>query len=194
MEEPVAGPVDRVVPETVARAPEQTDAVYRDTVSAPSAQAASSSFDYTPPFRPRRNRTRMWMMAAVLFALVALGSAGAVAWYGLPDWVPLPRPTFARSQPDLQLDFPPKRQDRRTLPNGTEYFGASGTVVNSGQSRQKVPNILIVLRDARGRIVFSWEIVPPKRELAPGESVTINEAITDIPKSATAAEIGWKPS
>ena len=56
-----------------------------------------------------------------------------------------------------------------------------------------MPIILIVLRDARDRIVYSWEVVPPKRRLAPGESVTINEAVTDVPKSATAAEIGWKP-
>jgi hypothetical protein len=29
--------------------------------------------------------------------------------------------------------------------------------------------------------------------LKPGESVTINEAVTDVPKSAKVAEIGWKP-
>ena len=45
----------------------------------------------------------------------------------------------------------------------------------------------------RDRIVYSYEVVPPKQELAPGESVTINEAVTDVPKTATAAEIGWKP-
>jgi hypothetical protein len=36
--------------------------------------------------------------------------------------------------------------------------------------------------------------VPNKRELAPGETITINEAVTDVPKSAKSAEIGWKPS
>ena len=34
---------------------------------------------------------------------------------------------------------------------------------------------------------------PPKRSLAPGESVTVNEAVTDVPRSARFAEIGWKP-
>jgi hypothetical protein len=135
----------------------------------------------------------MWTIAAALFAVVALGAVYMVMHYGLPDWVPLARATFAEAQPDLQLDFPPNRQDRRTLPNGTEFFGASGTVTNVGQTRRTVPTILIVLRDRHERIVYSYEVAPPKRTLAPGESMTVNEAVTDVPKSARIAEIGWKP-
>lgn len=152
-----------------------------------------SRFDYEPPFRQRRNPARLWMIGAILFAVLALGGIGAVAWYGLPNWVPLSSGTFARAEPDLVLDFPPNRQDRRTLPNGAEFFGASGSITNVGKARQRVPVLLIVLRDTRDRIVYSWEVVPAKRELAPGESVTINEAVTDVPKSAKVAEIGWKP-
>jgi hypothetical protein len=73
---------------------------------------------------------------------------------------------------DLQLDFPADQQERRQLPNGTEYFGASGTITNVGSEAQSVPPILIVLRDGRDRIVYSFEVQPPKRSLAPGESVT----------------------
>ena len=153
-----------------------------------------SQFDYEPPFRPRRNMTRVWTWAAVLFAALALGTVGAVSYWGLPDWVPVSRPTFALGQPDLVLDFPRNQQERRTLPNGTEYFGASGTVKNVGRETRKVPSILIVLRDGRERIVYSWEIAPPKPSLAPGETVTINEAVTDVPRSAKIAEIGWKPA
>jgi predicted Zn finger-like uncharacterized protein len=153
-----------------------------------------SSFAHEPPFRPRRNPAKMWTMAAALFAVVSLGAIGAVGWFGLPDWVPLARPTFAEAQADLVLDFPPKRQDRRTLPNGTEFFGASGTVTNIGKTRRTVPTILIILRDERNRVVYSWEVASPKAQLAPGESVTINEAVTDVPKSARFAEIGWKPA
>jgi predicted Zn finger-like uncharacterized protein len=180
------------VPESIARAPEPPPPSRGEQTGGLRGNVISN-FDFAPPFRPRRNRAKMWMLAAALFAIVTLGAAGAIAWYGLPDWVPLPRQTFAEAQPDLVLDFPANRQDRRTLPNGTEFFGASGTITNVGQSTRKVPVILIVLRDARDRVVFSWEVVPPKRELAPGESVTINEAVTDVPKSAKAVEIGWKP-
>jgi predicted Zn finger-like uncharacterized protein len=152
-----------------------------------------SSFEFEPPFRPRRNRVRMWTIAATLFAVVALAAVAAVARYGLPEWMPLARTTFAEAQPDLVLDFPPNRQERRTLPNGTEFFGASGTVTNVGQTRRAVPTILIILRDAREQIVYSYEVAPPKRTLAPGESITVNEAVTDVPATARIAEIGWKP-
>jgi predicted Zn finger-like uncharacterized protein len=153
-----------------------------------------SQFDYQPPFRPRRNMMKVWTTAAALFAALALGAIGAVSYWGLPDWVPISRPTFALEQPDLVLDFPRAQQERRTLPNGTEYFGASGTVKNVGRETRKVPAILIVLRDARDRIVYSWEIAAPKPTLAPGETMTINEAVTDIPRSARYVEIGWKPA
>jgi hypothetical protein len=63
----------------------------------------------------------------------------------------------------------------------------------SARHERSLPSILIVMRDARERIVYRWEVIPPKRRLAPGESLTINEAVTDVPKSAVAAEIGWKP-
>ncbi len=166
----------------------------REYVSAPTDYDDDySSFAYEPPFRVRRNPARMWMIAASLFAVVSLSAIGVVAWYGLPDWVPLARPTFAEAQAGLVLEFPPNRQDRRTLPNGTEFFGASGTIRNVGREARTVPSLLIVLRDARERIVYSWEVAPPKRSLAPGESVTVNEAVTDVPKSAKFAEIGWKP-
>jgi predicted Zn finger-like uncharacterized protein len=152
-----------------------------------------SPFAAEPPFRQRRNPLKIWTAAAAVFAVLALGTIGAVSYWGLPGWVPISRPIFAVQQPDLVLEFPPEQQDRRTLPNGTEFFGASGTITNVGRETRTVPSILIVMRDARDRIVYSWEVAPPKAQLAPGESVTINEAVTDVPKSAKFAEIGWKP-
>ena len=215
VEEPQQQPAAATTQDSVDRTPEPEPAIWSAPPPAPEprfqpiagepagAHAGSgdnpyfdesrSSFDFEPPFRPRRNPVRMWTMAAVLFALVALGVVGLVARYGLPNWMPLFRSTFAEAQPDLVLDFPPNRQDRRTLPNGTEFFGASGTVTNVGQTRHAVPTILIVLLDARERIVYSYEVAPPKRVLARGESMTVNEAVTDVPKSARIAEIGWKP-
>ncbi len=153
----------------------------------------SSAFDYEPPFRPRINRTRMWTWAASLFAVVSLGLIAAVGWYGLPEWMPMARTLFAEAQPGLVLDFPRNKQDRRTLPNGTSYFGASGTITNIGKTSRSVPMIMIVLRDAHERIVYTQAVAAPVKQLAPGESVTINQALTDIPKSAKFADFGWKP-
>jgi len=155
--------------------------------------AGASQFEPAPPFRRRRNPLKLWTWAAAIFAALATATIAAVSYWGLPDWVPVNSPTFAMGQADLQLDFPADQQERRQLPNGTEYFGASGTITNIGGEAHDVPAILIVLRDARDRIVYSWEVQPPKRNLAPGESVTVNEAVTDVPRSARFAEIGWKP-
>ncbi len=182
-------------PERAPPLPEEAVAPppFEEESYAPPEPAGPSQFEAAPPFRRRRNPLKLWTWAAAIFALLATGTIAAVSYWGLPDWVPVSRPTFAMGQADLQLDFPADQQERRQLPNGTEYFGASGTITNIGGAAQTVPAILIVLRDARDRIVYSWELQPPKRSLAPGESVTVNEAVTDVPRSARFAEIGWKP-
>ena len=149
-------------------------------------------FDPEPPFRKRRNPLRLWTWAAAIFALFAAATIFAVSYWGLPDWVPVTRPVFAVGQPELQLDFPIEQQDKRQLPNGTEYFEVNGTITNISSTAQRVPPILVILRDARDRIVYSWEVVPPQRSLGPGESIGVNQAMTDVPRSARSAEIGWK--
>lgn len=178
-------------PRFAESASQRAAARYDDTE--PQYQYSRSSFEHEPPFRPRRNVLKIATYAAVVFALVISAAIAAVTWYGLPDWVPFGNQTFAEGEADLQLDFPPNRLDRRTLPNGTEFFGASGKVTNVGKERHSVPPILIVLRDGHDRIVYSWEVIAPKHQLNPGESVTINEAVLDVPKTAKFAEVGWKP-
>ena len=166
---------------------------YDDTSNKPYADEGPSNFDFSPPFRPRRNWNRIGTFAAVAFAVATLGIATAVAFGGLPDWLPVPRPTFQQAQPDLKLDFPRSRQDRKPLPDGTEFFSVSGTITNIGARSRKVPSLLVILRDRRETVVYEKEVVPARRELAPGETITVNEALIDIPKAAAAAEIGWKP-
>jgi len=189
--EPVSPPA--AVAGDSERSTRKSGAVYDDTTAVHYADEGHSSFDFAPPFRPRRNWTRIATFGSALFAVVALGLTGAVAWGGLPDWLPIPHQTFSQAQPDLQLDFPRKRQDRKPLPDGTEFFSVSGTISNIGSVARNVPSLLVVLRDKRDRIVYEKEVVPSKRKLAPGEAITVNEALTDIPKAAAAAEIGWKP-
>ena len=135
----------------------------------------------------------MWTIAAALFALVTLGSIAATWWYGMPSWMPFAHPLFAEAQPGLKLEFPDKQQGQRQLPDNSWFFEANGAVTNLSQSARSVPAILVVLKDARGRIVYSAEIRSPKRVLAPGESVAINEALVPVPKAAVRAEFGWKP-
>ncbi len=151
-----------------------------------------SQFEHGVPFRPRRNWLLWLTWGAGAFAALALAALAAVQAFGLPSWLPIDQPLFG-SDPGLTVEFPASEQERRTLPNGAEFFGARVVVKNETRETKAVPPLLIVLRDARERVVYSWELVPPQRTLAPGEAQTINEAMTDVPKSAVYADIGWAP-
>ncbi|MEQ1499247.1 MAG: MJ0042-type zinc finger domain-containing protein [Novosphingobium sp.] len=152
-----------------------------------------SRFAHEPLFRPRRNPAKIAMYAAVLFAVVALGSIAAAAWYGLPEWLPFAQQSFAEEQAGLKLDFPAKQQGQRELPDGSFFFEANGSITNTSDKSRSVPTVLVVLYDARGTQKFTQEIHSPKRTLAPGESVSINEALVNVPKAAVKAKFGWKP-
>lgn len=152
----------------------------------------ASQFDHAPPFRPRRNWLRWFTWGAGIFAALALAAVVAMSMLGLPSWLPGEKPLFG-SDPGLKVEFPANEQERRTLPNGAEFFGARVVITNETRETKTVSPLLIVLRDSRERVVYSWELVPPQKTLAPGEAMTINEAMTDVPKSAVYADIGWAP-
>ncbi len=143
---------------------------------------------FEPPFRPRRNPARMWTMAAIAAALVLSGIAASLWYWGLPRWASGLSRTAA--EPDLVIELA-KNQEHRELPDGTIYFAASGTIINPADREQTVPPMLAELRDASGRVVYSWVIKPPVRSLAPGEKANFNEAKIDIPDAAQELTIGW---
>ncbi len=152
-----------------------------------------SHFDYSPPFTARRNPLKMWTIAAAVFALLATGIVVAVNYYGVPSLLPIERPTFGIGQPELELDFPADQQRTAELDTGEEIFQVRGTITNSGRETVSVPNLLVVFSDERERKVGTWPVVPSKRELAPGESLRVTEAIADVPPAARVVEIGWSP-
>ncbi len=152
-----------------------------------------SQFEYRAPFTKRRNPLRMWTLAALLFAALAGGTAFAVNYYGLPEWLPIQRPTFGVGQPGLELDFPKAQQRKEPLENGEVIFRVRGTITNSSAESLDVPNLLVVFSDRRERNIGDWVVVPAKRRLAPGETVTVTEAIANIPPGASVADLGWAP-
>lgn len=204
---PVVAPVDALPPaaETETEADPPPLRFNDDVVPPPPPAAATvsithaawdedqSQFAHEPPFRARRNPAKLWTIAAVLFAVVAVGAAAATAYWGLPNWVPFAQPRFAEEQPGLKLDFPAKLQGQRELEDKSWFFEVNGSITNISQTSRSVPTVLMVLSDARGRQVYSAEINAPKRVLAPGESVQINEALAPVPKAGKKAEFGWKP-
>ena len=152
-----------------------------------------SQFDYRAPFTQARNPLKMWTLAVIIFAALAGGTAFAVNQYGLPEWLPLQRPTFGIGQPGLKLDFPAAENRKDTLENGETIFRVRGTISNTASESLDVPDVLVVFSDRRDRNVGDWVVAPSQRRLAPGESLTVTEAITNIPSTAAGAAIGWAP-
>lgn len=165
------------------------------TRTPPAAQTptdeAFPSFDYQPPFRPRRNHLRLFTVAAASFAVLAVLAIVALRFWGLPSWLPTGQPVFAGPVAGLSMTFPPPRVQTRTLPSGGKFLSIGGTVVNTGRETRDVPPILVMLVDESDRVVFSQEIAPPKPQLAPGERADVNEAIADVPPEAVDALFGW---
>ena len=146
-----------------------------------------------PAEQPSRTSAGLWRRTALILLVLVSAALLAVYLWGTPDWVEEPEPGFAAASSALLLEFPRGEQGPQQLPDGTEIFGVSGTITNTGDNVEDVPPILIVLRDARERTVYSWEVAPPVPRIAPGQSVPVKEAITDAPRSAHFADIGWKP-
>jgi predicted Zn finger-like uncharacterized protein len=148
-----------------------------------------SSFAHEPPFKPRRNPAKLWTIAAIAFAVMIAAASGALYAFGAPAWFQ-DYQMASIDETKLLIELNPK-QDRRTLEDGTEYFAASGTVINPTVEEISIPPMLVILRDSTGRIVYSWKMKPPAKSLAPGAKITFNEAKLDVPRAANQLEVGW---
>jgi hypothetical protein len=147
---------------------------------------SQSHFAHEPPFKPRRNPAKMWTMAAVAFAVAVAGIGGAVWYYGVPDM----GLGMAGAEPDLKIVLN-QNLELNERADGTPYFIASGSIVNPTSRTQNVPEMLVTLKDAGGRPVYSWKMKPKVRSLAPGAKVDFSEARLDVPLAATQISVGW---
>lgn len=169
---------------------------WRDGDASPAVSVAAddlpSQFEPEPPFRPRRNPAKFWTRVGLGFALVAASAIGAIQYFGLPDLLGGQSLVFAAPHPDLVIDFPAERHERRMMPSGDILYSVAGTIRNKGTSEQQVPEMLVVLRGAGDRIVYSWIVKPPVRTLGPGQKADFTSAAVGVPRSGEVAEIGWK--
>ena len=127
-------------------------------------------------------------MAAIVFALF-IAAAGGAAWYfGVPDVGA--NLGIVRSEPDLTIVLN-ENLELNEREDGTPYFIASGSIVNPTSTAQTVPEMLVTLKDAGGRPVYSWKMKAKVRTLAPGDKVDFSEARLDVPQAASQISIGW---
>lgn len=139
-----------------------------------------------PDFRPRRNPARAWMAWAVAAAILMLAATVAISYFGLPamgERIGLP---VHAAQPTLTVEG---EAERRALASGNELLTVTGRVHNPTDAVQRVPQIRAELRDAQGRVVYSWSILPPVAELQPGATVTFDSAEVDVPKGGRAIRL-----
>lgn len=171
----------RFEPSVSAPAPEP--AVYAE----PSPVSGSrSQFAHEPPFRPRRNPAKLWTYAAIGFAIL-IAALGAATWhYGWLD------NSFGASvaEPDLKIVLHDNLELGRDA-DGSPYFIASGSIVNPTAQTQKVPEMLVTLKDASGRPVYSWTMKAPVRTLAPGAKSDFSQLRRDVPLAASRISVGW---
>ena len=156
----------------------------------PAPESDYDAFAHEPPFKPRRNPTRRWTIAAIGAAIVLIAGAGAIQFFGTP--------TIAAKLglPIGQFDVPlllqvPLKPERQTLENGNEMIAMVGKIVNPTDTSQRIPDILAELRDAQGRVVYSWTISPPKRTIAAKATLEFNSAEVNIPRGARALNLSF---
>ena len=70
-------------------------------------------------------------------------------------------------------------------------FAVSGQVVNPTGDRQRVPDIRAELRDAQGRLVYSWTITPQQRWLGARKAMDFNSAQLDVPRNSKMLELSF---
>jgi hypothetical protein len=77
------------------------------------------------------------------------------------------------------------------METGNELLAVTGRVINPTSEKQAVPDIRAELRDAQDRVVYSWTITRPARELAPGAAAEFNSAAVDVPKGSRALKLSF---
>ena len=145
-----------------------------------------SRFAHEPPFNQRRSPAKIWTLVAVLFALTVTCIGTAISYFGMPN-IGL---TGTTEKPDLTIVL----NDNLALnqrEDGTPYFIASGSIVNPTGVQQNVPDLLVTLKDASGRPVYSWKMKAKASKLAPGAKVDFSEARLDVPLAAKQISVGW---
>ena len=148
----------------------------------PPAPQDYDAYHEEPPFRPRRNRARIWTIAGdrrrladARRASAAIPGSGCRASAAASRY---PAPTAA-----TPLDIEARRT--RRLESGNELLAVAWRdhqPDRRGPARAADPR-----RDCRtrqGRVVYSWSISPPVRELQPHRRVTFDSAEMDVPQGA----------
>jgi predicted Zn finger-like uncharacterized protein len=145
--------------------------------------------DWEPVRRPRRNRTRLWTIIALLAGLLMVGAVVALQVFGLPEFV---RRIVLPVQNANALTIT-GRPERSRLESGQDLLVLHGEITNTSDEPQRVPQIRAELRDAQNNLVHSWSIAPPVRDLEPRRTVRFDSAERDVPAGGRQLTLSFGP-
>ncbi len=176
-------------PEPVQQAPQWQENPRPVVEPEPAADPYGVDDGYSGGYRPRRNRSRLWMIIAIIAALLMLGAFAAVQYFGLPEIgqrIGIP----VQAGQSLVLTG---TADRRWLASGNELLEVRGEISNPTDEAQTVPQIRAELKDAQGRVVYGWAIAPPVRAIQPGGRVNFDSAERDVPRGGRILSLTFGP-
>lgn len=139
---------------------------------------------------PRRNPAKRWTIAAIVAAALMTAAVVAINYFGLPAFserlgIPVQSGDALRIVEETAVP--------RRLESGNELFEVSGAIVNQTDEVQRVPQIRAELRDAQDRVLYTWSIAPPVRELQPRGRVTFTSANVDVPRGGRMLRLSFGP-
>jgi predicted Zn finger-like uncharacterized protein len=190
--QPAQRPMELPLPPASVAPPQEVPtppASWRDEPPAPQTPHIDA-FAHEPPFRPRKNPTRRWTLAAAAAAVLLICGIGAVQYFGTPTLAAQLGLPVGQFDVPLKLEVPTK-PERLTQGNGNEMVAVIGKIINPTDNPQRVPDILAELHDAQGRTVYSWTITPPRRTLGPRATAEFNSAEVNVPRGANALTLSF---
>ncbi|WP_114952947.1 DUF3426 domain-containing protein [Sphingosinicella terrae] len=156
----------------------------------PSWEQGEEAVDEAPPARPRRNPARLWTIAAIVFAALAIAATAAIMFLDLPQ---LGSRMGIPVQSGDRLSIVDGTAQTRQLERGNDILEVSGTIVNQTDEVQRVPQIQAALKDSQGRVVYSWSFAPPVSELQPRGRVAFSNANVGVPRGGRELSLNFGP-
>ena len=156
----------------------------------PIAAPAVPAYEQGSFLQPRRNPAKRWTIAAIVAAALMTAAIVAINAFGLPAFserlgIPVQSGDALRIVDEAAVP--------RRLESGNELFEVSGAIVNQTDEVQRVPQIRAELRDAQDRVLYTWSIAPPVRELQPRGRVTFTSANVDVPRGGRMLRLSFGP-
>lgn len=82
----------------------------------------------------------------------------------------------------------------RGLEAGGEILTVEGLIANRTDRSHMVPPVSVILRDAEGRPLYSWEVQAPRATLHPGENVAFRARLVAPPPEARQVLVRFSPA